>query len=130
MPLSEQEKRLLEQMEAALAADDPKLANTLRGPSVKRTIHRRRATLAGVGFFLGLALLLGGLQVNPLISVAGFVAMLTATIVALSSWQHINDGEPAKPRSRDAPTPTGKGSRQGFMDRMEDRWRRRQDGDH
>src|SRR5215218_6975566 len=31
MALSDEEQRLLEQMEAALAAEDPKLVNTLRG---------------------------------------------------------------------------------------------------
>ena len=39
MALSEKEQELLAQMEAALAADDPRLANTLRGQNV-RTLHR------------------------------------------------------------------------------------------
>lgn len=42
MALSRHEQRLLEQLEAALAADDPKLANTLRG-SRSRSLHRRQA---------------------------------------------------------------------------------------
>ena len=57
MALSDEEQRLLEQMEAALAAEDPKLVNALRGTSVRR-VHRRRAALAGVGFFAGLGLLI------------------------------------------------------------------------
>jgi Protein of unknown function (DUF3040) len=40
--LSDEEQRLLEQMEAALAAEDPKLVNALRGTGVRR-VHRRRA---------------------------------------------------------------------------------------
>jgi hypothetical protein len=55
--LSDEEQRLLEQMEAALAAEDPKLVNALRGTNVRR-VHRRRAALAGVGFFAGLGLLI------------------------------------------------------------------------
>lgn len=126
MPLSEEEKRLLEQMEAALAADDPKLANTLRGPQGNRVVHRRRAAIAGIGFFVGLAMLLGGLQVHWAISVVGFVVMLAATILALSSWQHVNDegGSQTTPRKANARAAGGP----GFMDRMEDRWRRRQEG--
>ena len=60
MALSEEEQRLLEQMEAALAAEDPKLVNTLRGTGVRK-VHRRRAAVAGVGFFVGLALLIAGM---------------------------------------------------------------------
>lgn len=121
MALSEDEQRLLEQMEAALAAEDPKLANTLRGTGSRR-LHRRRAALAGLGFLVGIGALIGGMQVHLLVSIAGFLIMLAATVVAVSSWQHVGydpDGQPAtggkKPPERD------------FMDRMEERWRRRQD---
>ena len=47
MPLSEEELRLLEQMERALVEEDPKLASTLRGTSLRRSA-RRRAIVAGV----------------------------------------------------------------------------------
>lgn len=86
MALSEQEQRLLEQLEAALAAEDPKLANTLRGGH-PRTLHRRRAAIAGVCFLIGVAALVGGMQVSWIISVVGFVIMLAATVVALNSWK-------------------------------------------
>ena len=41
MPLSEEELRLLEQMERALVEEDPKLASTLRGTSLRRSARRR-----------------------------------------------------------------------------------------
>ena len=47
MPLSEEELRLLEQMERALVADDPKLASTMRGTTL-RASARRRALLAAL----------------------------------------------------------------------------------
>ena len=47
MPLSEEELRLLEQMERALVEEDPKLASTLRGTTL-RSAARRRAIVAGV----------------------------------------------------------------------------------
>ena len=47
MPLSEHEQRLLEQMERALYAEDPKFASSLRGKD-PRSNFRRRVLLAGV----------------------------------------------------------------------------------
>ncbi|MEA4943020.1 MAG: DUF3040 domain-containing protein [Propionicimonas sp.] len=123
MALSEDEQRLLEQMEAALAAEDPKLANALRGTSTRR-VHRRRAALAGLAFLIGVLALIGGMEINPLVSIAGFVIMLVATVVAVSSWQYVGrdpDGQPANPGK-----PGGRPERD-FMDRMEERWRHNQD---
>ena len=37
MPLSEEELRLLEQMERALVEEDPKFASTLRGTAMRTT---------------------------------------------------------------------------------------------
>lgn len=121
MALSEDEQRLLEQMEAALAAEDPKLANTLRGTNTRR-LHRRRAALAGLGFLVGIGLLIVGMEIHTLVSVAGFLVMLAATVIAVSSWQHVS-------YDPDGQHPSGKGKppERDFMDRMEERWRRRQD---
>ena len=47
MPLSEEELRLLEQMERALVEEDPKFASTLRGTTLRQSA-RRKAILAGV----------------------------------------------------------------------------------
>jgi hypothetical protein len=125
--LSDEEQRLLEQMEAALAAEDPKLVNALRGTSVRR-VHRRRAALAGVGFFAGLGLLIAGISINPFLSVLGFVIMVAAAVTAIYSWQHVGgNADAAHGRDR---AKTSQGSRadgQGFMDKMEERWRRRRD---
>ncbi|HRL48800.1 MAG TPA: DUF3040 domain-containing protein [Propioniciclava sp.] len=104
MALSEHEQRLLEQLEAALAADDPKLANTLRG-SRSRSLHRRHAALAGVGFVVGLVALVAGMQVTWVISVIGFVVMLASTVLAISAWRHVDAGaQPAAGTPHSAPT--------------------------
>ncbi|MFL6028199.1 MAG: DUF3040 domain-containing protein [Friedmanniella sp.] len=128
MALSDEEQRLLEQMEAALAAEDPKLVNALRGTGVRR-VHRRRAALAGVGFFLGLGLLIIGISVHPVLSVLGFVVMVASAVVAIYSWQHV--GSSADPGRTPDPATSSQGSRstdgQGFMDKMEERWRKRRD---
>ena len=96
MALSEHEQRLLDQLGAALAAEDPKLANTLRG-SRSRTLHRRRAALAGLGFVVGVVALLAGMQFGWVISVVGFVVMLASTVLAIGAWQHVERGEQQPP---------------------------------
>ena len=53
MPLSEEELRLLEQMERALVAEDPKLASTMRGTTL-RAVARRRAVISALAFVVGL----------------------------------------------------------------------------
>ncbi|MDN5762015.1 MAG: DUF3040 domain-containing protein [Microlunatus sp.] len=127
MALSEDEQRLLEQMEAALAAEDPKLVNTLRGTGVRK-IHRRRAAIAGVGFFLGLTLLIVGMSTHIAFSVAGFVVMVAAAVTAIYSWQHVGSAPPSDGSDRPrAPQSSGSPEGQGFMDKMEERWRRRRD---
>ncbi len=124
MALSEDEQRLLDQMEAALAAEDPKLASTLRGTTTRR-LHRRRAAVAGIGFLIGIACLIGGMEIHPAVSVVGFLIMLAATVTALSSWRHVGidfDGGPASGGGRHGGHPD-----RDFMGKMEERWRRRQD---
>ncbi|GAB3912181.1 membrane protein [Microlunatus endophyticus] len=126
MALSEDEERMLRQMEAALTAEDPKLSHALSGKGSRR-VHRRRAGIAGVGFFAGLALLIIGMSVNPVLSVLGFVVMLTAAVTAIYSWQHVNDAPPeTSGQERPKTHPSMPGSH-GFMDRIEERWRKRRD---
>ena len=56
MELSEEELRMLEQMERALVEEDPKLASTLRGTSFQRAA-RRRMILGGAILLVGIGLL-------------------------------------------------------------------------
>lgn len=125
MALSEEERKLLEQLEASLVAEDPKLAETMRGTGQIR-IHRKRATLAGLGFVLGLLILVLGVQIHPLVSVAGFVVMLASAIVGINSWQRIggDDG-----RAQRVPHGGPRPGNQEFMDKLEERWRRNQRGE-
>jgi len=129
MALSEQERKLLEQLEASLMAEDPKLADTLSGNAEVR-VHRRRAAFAGLGFVLGILVLLGGVQVHWTVSVLGFLVMLTSALVGIGSWRRVGDdgGQPARPSAGPSkPTPSQEPT-SDFMDRLEERWRRRQEG--
>ena len=134
MPLSEHEERMLDQIERALEAEDPKFAHTVR-TSDPRVHYKRRAIKAALGFLLGVALLLAGVISKIIeVGVAGFLVMLASSMWALTSWRRIGAG-PATPRPpsvtqlkrrrrRRQRRPGG----QGFMERMEERWRRRQEG--
>ena len=154
MPLSEEELRLLEQMERALVEEDPKFASTLRGTSLRRSA-RRRAILAGVVFVSGIAILMAGVLVHPVavgavIGIVGFVIMLGSATVGLTAVrsQHQVGGPAGTPDTRSAghpsrgftvidggrsqrirrPTRTRRIRSSGsFMERMEERWRRRKD---
>ncbi|WP_035850203.1 DUF3040 domain-containing protein [Kitasatospora azatica] len=125
MPLSEHEQRLLDQMERALYAEDPKFATALEGTGL-RTYTRRRVYLAAAGFVLGVGLLMGGMIAQPKfiwLSVVGFLVMLGCAVVAVAGWRrHPAVGPGNGPRS--APPARRKA---GVMDRMEQRWQRRRD---
>lgn len=130
MPLSEEEQRLLEQMEEALAAEDPKFVSALRGSS-SRSRHKRLAILAVCGFVVGIAVLMAGAVLTiTAVAVAGFVVMLGCAYVAILHFRRL--GEPELPENvRPITGAKGHGSsaarQSGFMNRMEDRWRRRRD---
>lgn len=131
MPLSEHEQRLLEQMERALYAEDPKFASSLRQSGVRQG-SRKRLILGVLVVLGGLALLVAGVAVKiPLVGVLGFVVMLTGAFVAASSrsaGEAVADDAAAQP-TQQAGKSQGKQSGGRFMGRMEDRWRQRHEGD-
>jgi len=141
LPLSEEELRLLEQMERALVEDDPKLASTLRGTAFRRSA-RRRAVAAGACFVLGVVVLMTGAVMSwPIVGVAGFLVMLGSATVALTSVRGQHGSASSDPRVNPHPShgftvidggrrnkrQRRSGSRSSFMDRMEERWRRRRE---
>ena len=86
MPLSEEELRLLEQMERALVEEDPKFASTLRGTALRHSA-RRRAIAAGFVFAVGIALLFVGVLTEWYVGIAGFVLMLVSATIALGAFR-------------------------------------------
>ncbi|WP_371496557.1 DUF3040 domain-containing protein [Kitasatospora sp. NBC_00374] len=122
MPLSEHEQRLLEQMERALYAEDPKFASALEGTGL-RTYTRRRVYLAAAGFVAGIALLMGGMVAQLIwVSVVGFLVMLGCAVLAVTAWRRGPVGPGSGPRTASAPR-----RKAGVMDRMEQRWQRRRE---
>lgn len=128
MPLSDHEQRMLDQIESALYAEDPKFASSVRGGHLRAPSTRRR--LQGVGLFvLGLAMLVSGVAVKatmiggfPVLSVLGFVVMFAGVVFAVTGPPSSAGSSATRPAARRKAT--GGGS---FTSRMEDRFRRRFD---
>jgi len=136
VPLSEHEQRQLEQIEQSLYREDRRLARLVRS-SDPRVHYRRRVAEALVGLALGAAMIAVGLIVRDLVplAVAGFVVMLLCGIWVLNSWRQMatvalgaaQGGPAGKRRSRRrrrASSPRGT-----FGERLDERWRRRQEGE-
>jgi Protein of unknown function (DUF3040) len=136
VPLSDHEQRLLEQMERALYAEDPKFASSMRGADLRRR-YRRRAIVAAFVFLLGIVVLMTGAVTEWIpLGVGGFVIMLVSAWYAVTSWRRVPaEGEigtfdagtdasagPARKSGRSSAA-----ARRGFMERMEERWRRRRE---
>jgi protein-S-isoprenylcysteine O-methyltransferase Ste14 len=123
VPLSEHEQRLLEQIERALYAEDPKFASTVRGGRLRKPTRRRR--LQGVALFVvGLVLLVVGVAVPqlwlassfPVLSVVGFLVMLGGAVLAVTSVGAAGQAGQQKDSEAD---------KNRFTGRMEERFRRR-----
>jgi Protein of unknown function (DUF3040) len=137
VPLSEHERRQLEQIEQALRADDPRFADAVAAAD-PRVRYKRRVIAAALGFVVGVGLLLAGVVINVIpVAVAGFVVMLACSLWAVTSYRRmtgITTGRaPAKGRAAGKERPAAQGRRagkqagSGLMGRLEERWRHRQE---
>ncbi|MEV7611256.1 DUF3040 domain-containing protein [Microbacterium sp. NPDC089320] len=122
MPLSEQEQRLLDEMERHLLHND---ADVVTAPSGDRALSYRNLVygalllLAGVGGLI-VGVVLGDVW-GVVVGVIGFAAMLGGVMIAVTP---VRKPLTASPRERAAKQQKSA----SFMDRMNDRWDRRQDG--
>ncbi|AYN36179.1 DUF3040 domain-containing protein [Streptomyces albus] len=123
---------MLEQMERALYAEDPKFATALEGSGL-RTYTRRRVYQAVAGFLVGIALLMAGMVAQQIwISVVGFLVMLGCAVLAVTGWRKAP--KPGEQQQQSGSGTRGGGSarrqsrqRRSVMDRIEQRWQRRRD---
>ncbi|MFJ6806846.1 DUF3040 domain-containing protein [Streptomyces anulatus] len=130
MPLSEHEQRMLEQMERALYAEDPKFATALEGSGL-RTYTRKRVYQAVAGFLVGIALLMAGMVAQQIwISVVGFLVMLGCAVLAVTGWRKApkpGEQQPAAAGGGDSGASRRPRQRRSMMNRIEQRWQRRRD---
>ena len=135
MPLSEHEQRQLEQIEQALYREDRRLARLVRS-SNPRVHYRRRVAEALFGLALGAAMIAVGIAVHGFIglAIAGFVLVLLCSVWALNSWRQMSavalGAAPAgtKRKRRAKRARRGTPGHASFGERLDERWRRRQEG--
>ncbi|MFD2759028.1 DUF3040 domain-containing protein [Gulosibacter faecalis] len=129
MALSEQEQRLLDEMERSLYQHDADVVST--GASGGLVVTARSITISVLALAAGLAIIVGAMAISqPWAGLLGFVVMIGGIYWAFSSagragGNAASDAVPEMPKTGASAKP-GAGGR-GFMDRMEDRWDRRQD---
>ena len=118
MPLSEQEQRLLDEMERHLMRND---ADVVSAPRDGRTLSYRNIVYGTILVLLGLGgLIVGVSQQLIVVGVIGFVVMLGGVLLAVTPGRGpgkipTEPVRPAKPQYASS-----------FMDRMHDRWDKRQ----
>lgn len=142
MPLSEHEQRVLEQMEQALYAEDPRLASQLKRPAptgAAAGLDRRRLALGILVALAGLALVVVGVMSSLIwVGAIGFLAMVLGGAWAASPSRsgkatlRVVGKDGAAGRAGTAPSQRPRKPRQGnrsgsFMERMEQQWDRRRE---
>lgn len=124
MPLSEQEQRLLEEMERNLYRNDADFVSAVSGNRGKPNY-----TLVTVGALLavvGIGVLVTGVIISiPLVGVLGFAVMFGGVLLALTPAK----GTVAAPNDVSGAARAARPQRSSFMDRVNERWERRQEGE-
>lgn len=133
MPLSEHEQRLLDQIEQALYAEDPKFASTVRSTDL-RTVARRRMRLAAGLFVIGLGVLIAGAVYPymlggtfPALGVLGFCIMLAAAVYGWSQYKRRMGRPDLRVAGSESAAPRPRKQRVSPLQRLEERFKRRFD---
>ncbi|AVM01002.1 DUF3040 domain-containing protein [Gordonia iterans] len=130
MPLSEHEQRMLDEIESALYAEDPKFVSSVSKQRVGRPDARRRWQ-AALLLLVGLALLVSGIMVDvrigdfPIVSLVGFFVMFGGGLLLIFAPRG-GSSLSAKKLGAEGKKVPEKGS---FSSRMEDRFNKRFDQD-
>ncbi|MGO1254914.1 MAG: DUF3040 domain-containing protein [Microbacterium gubbeenense] len=129
MPLSEQEQRLLDEMERQLMHTD---ADVVHASTGDRTLSYRNLLLGAVLVLVGLGAIIAGIAMwnstvvaAVIVGVVGFGAMLAGVILAVSPGKGDTSSDASDSR---APQKTPSVGGASFMDKMNDRWDKRQQG--
>lgn len=125
MALSDREQKLLEQMEKALYAEDPKFASSLRRSGLTIAPGERRHVILGLLCLVaGLALVFGSVVSKMVIvGIPGFLLVLTGFVFIARGLQ--------EPVAAATPTPSkvrNRSKNSKLMSRLEERWQQRRDG--
>ena len=139
MPLSEHEQRQLEQIEQALYREDPKFGRLVRA-SDPRVHYKRKLAQGLIGVIAGAGLIAAGVVTHRLyLDAAGAALAVLSLVWTVVCWRrHLARVRPARPKAvkgkkghagRPGPGRPPQTRRARMMERMEERWRRRQEND-
>jgi hypothetical protein len=133
VPLSEHEQRQLEQIEQALYREDPKFGRFVRS-SDPRVHYKRKMFQSLVGVLVGAGLVAAGVVTSHHVyfEAAGAVVLVVSLVWGTINWrQHLARTQKARTRAkkREDRRRNAHPARGGLMERFEERWRRRQEGD-
>lgn len=119
MPLSEHERKLLAEMEAAFEQEDPRLVSTLTGNA--RTKQGSRVFYGSLTLLAGMAILFGGLisKVTP-VGLLGFVIAVAGAFFIVTNLSFGKSGGSAL-----GALGASKPKKPKWSDRLEGRWDRR-----
>ena len=124
MPLSEQEQRLLEEMERSLYHNDAEFVASVGGNHLRP--NYRSIVLGVLAGVVGIATLVAGVALQQLwLGVVGFIIMFGGVMLAITPGR---TGRAHRSSSAPRGRPAKARNQQGFMDKLNDRWDRRQDG--
>jgi hypothetical protein len=123
--LSDREQKLLEQMEKALYAEDPKFASSLRRSGLTIAPGERRHVILGLlALVAGLGLVFGSVvSKTVIVGIPGFLLVLTGFVFIARGLQ--------EPVAAATPTPSkvrNRSKNSKLMSRLEERWQQRRDG--
>ena len=109
MPLNEDEQRILEEIERQFYEEDPELARSVAGASLRARLrpHRR---LAIAGFVVGLIVMLVSFTSSVWVAALGFILMLASAGWLAMSFRKGADG--------------GSETFESWLDRARQRWSR------
>lgn len=119
MPLSEEEQRILQQMEQQLRSESPRLHESLSSSSAPSLqLEPRRIALGGALLLIGLVILVAGVASTwTVVGILGFGVMVAGVLIAISPGKG-SAPKKAAPRPSNSP----KSSKPSFMERQANRW--------
>ncbi len=121
MPLSEHEQRLLDEIEQALYAEDPKFASSVRSAR-PRNRTRLMLVLSAVGVLVGLAVVIVGLATTlTFLGVVGFVLIVASCVAGATALRGPRQSAVTAITSH----PSNQARQNSLRTKMEDRMRRR-----
>ena len=127
MALSEHEEALLQQMEEALYAEDPRFASRIE-KTKSRGLGRGRVVVGVVAGVAGLALVVfSAMSSNIWLGAGGFAIMVAGIVYAITPSRTklaaVGSDGTTKPRAGKVKASTPRAGT--FMERLEDRWEKR-----